>query len=137
MAQVAQKYDPSYFVATDEGQAPVEPGRFVRFDEVKTFSLVEGATFRPILGTNMLINYITVEPNSPNVPHSHAEEQIFFLIEGEMEFTLGEETRTITAGQFVVIPPWVNHGGGTKDKHARGIDVFNPPRRQLRELIEQ
>jgi quercetin dioxygenase-like cupin family protein len=137
MANSEQNYDADYFVATDGGQEPTEPGRWVHIDDLETFSFAEGSHMRPVLGQNMLINYIEVDPHSPNIPHSHAEEQIVFIIEGEMEFTLGEETRMIGAGQMVIIPPWVRHGGGTHEKGARSIDIFNPPRAQLRALLEK
>lgn len=128
-------YDKSYFI-DETAQEPTAEGRIVNLADVKKFSVVKGAQFQPVMGQNLLINYIQVEPHSPNVPHAHEEEQIFILLEGEMEFTVGDETRTIRKGDIVVIPPWVRHGGGTRDSSAIGIDVFNPPRRQLKEMIE-
>ncbi|MDR0489211.1 MAG: cupin domain-containing protein [Propionibacteriaceae bacterium] len=131
-------YDTSYFVPTDDAGTPTEPGRWLSWADAKEFSPVIGAVMRPILGKNLLVNYITVEPNSPSPPHAHEEEQITIVLEGEMIFTLGEETRVIKAGEVVYIPSWVNHGGGTgPDSGAVCIDVFNPPREQLRALIEE
>jgi quercetin dioxygenase-like cupin family protein len=45
-------------------------------------------------------------------PHSHANEQIVWILKGKMEFRLGSEQRVCGQGDVVV----------------RGIDVFAPPR---------
>jgi len=67
-------------------------------------------------------------------PHVHEEsEQICSLLEGEMEFTLGEETRTVRPGDVVVVPAGVRHSTrvapGVK---ALALEVFAPPRRDLK-----
>ncbi|MDR0489217.1 MAG: cupin domain-containing protein [Propionibacteriaceae bacterium] len=129
-------WDPTYFVEPDEMGVPTKPGRFTSVHEVKSFMPVEGAVFHPILGEDMLLNYIVSEPNSPLTIHAHAEEQIFICLEGEIEFVVGDEKRMLKAGDVAVIPPWVPHGGGTRDKGMIGIDVFSPPRKQLKEFVE-
>lgn len=66
--------------------------------------------------------------------HVHEEsEQISSLLEGEMEFTVGEEIRTVRPGDLVVVPAGVWHGtrvpaGG----RAVALEVFTPPRSDLK-----
>jgi quercetin dioxygenase-like cupin family protein len=61
----------------------------------------------------------------------HEEEQIVVVLDGEMEFTIDGDVRTMRPGDVAVIPGWVPHGARTNDTHCREIDVFSPPRRSL------
>ena len=43
--------------------------------------------------------------------HVHAgEDDAFYILEGELTFLFGEETRRATPGTFVLVPPGVEHG---------------------------
>src|SRR5262249_50278675 len=60
-------------------------------------------------------------------PHSHANEQIVWLLKGKMEFRLGSEWQVCGPGDVVVIPGGTEHEGGfTEDTEV--IDFFAPPR---------
>jgi unsaturated pyranuronate lyase len=48
-------------------------------------------------------------------PHSHANEQIVWMLKGKMEFRLGSEQRVCGSGDVVVIPG----GGSTRDGSAK------------------
>lgn len=39
-----------------------------------------------------MLTFVEFEPNAEFPPHKHPHEQITFIIEGEMEFKLGEKT---------------------------------------------
>lgn len=43
-------------------------------------------------------------------PHAHADEEVMFLLEGEAEAMVGEETRVVHANTAVYCPPNVMHG---------------------------
>jgi mannose-6-phosphate isomerase-like protein (cupin superfamily) len=43
--------------------------------------------------------------------HVHGEEDdAFYILDGELTFTFGDETATATPGTFVLVPPGVEHG---------------------------
>ncbi len=71
-------------------------------------------------------------------PHVHDEtEQISVILEGEMEFSLGEETRTVRGGDVVLVPRGTPHGMSVKEgKTALAIEFFTPPREDLRRLAK-
>ena len=65
--------------------------------------------------------------------HSHeANEQMGLVLEGSIEMTVGEETRVLTAGDYFYIPRGVPHGTKTLDKPVRVLDLFSPPREDLK-----
>jgi len=74
----------------------------------RTQNLVGGAS--PIQAKNFSIGNVTLEPNGGQVPwHNQEQEEVYFILEGTAEMCLGEERRTLTAGQAVYIPPRVFH----------------------------
>jgi quercetin dioxygenase-like cupin family protein len=68
-------------------------------------------------------------PGHEPKPHQHAYEQIVYILDGEMDFHVGEEIRRVKAGELIVIPPNVmHHGLVVGDKPAFNLDVFTPRR---------
>ena len=92
---------------------------------------------RPVFGGNLNLSFVRMEPNSEAALHEHSEEQIGFVLEGSCELTLGDETRTLRAGDVYVAPPFVPHGAVTREEECRILDAFSPPREALRELMER
>ncbi len=66
--------------------------------------------------------------------HHHVEQQIAIALSGELTFTAGGETRVMHAGDCVVIPPHVEHGGAAGPEGCNALDVFTPPRAGILEL---
>ena len=59
--------------------------------------------------------------------HSHGD-QWGFVVDGRIELTIGEETRTRTRGDSYVIPAGTMHGGKIR-KGFRAVDFFTDPDR--------
>jgi quercetin dioxygenase-like cupin family protein len=116
----------SYF--DQSGEASTEPGRWVSVSELKPLHLVPGIEFRPVSTETVMTNFYAFEPNAPAATHHHIEQQIAIVLTGELTFTVGEETRLMHAGDCVVIPPHVPHGGVAGPEGCTGLDVFTPPR---------
>ncbi len=112
----------------ESGEPSDEPGRFVRFDELDPIALVPSMAFRPVTTEAVMVNHATIEPNAELATHHHVEQQIAIIIAGELRFTVGGETHTMRAGDAVVIPPHVPHGGVAGPEGAVALDVFTPPR---------
>jgi unsaturated pyranuronate lyase len=60
-------------------------------------------------------------------PHSHANEQIVWMLKGKMEFRLGTEQRVCGRGDVVVIPGGAEHEAWFHED-TEVIDFFAPPR---------
>ncbi len=78
--------------------------------------------------------------NGPGVSdpaHFHTqEEEIFYVIEGEMEFTVGDRKIAATAGTTVLLPRGVTHSFKTMGSGARALVMMFPSgiERMFREL---
>lgn len=74
----------------------------------RTQNVVGGAS--PIQAANFSLGYVTLDSNGGQVPwHNQEQEEVYFVLVGTGEMCLGDERRTLTAGQAVSIPPGVFH----------------------------
>lgn len=117
--------------STQAGGEPTAPGRYVDVDAITPVEFVPGLTFRPVLGEKTMVNFVSFEPHTVAPLHVHEEEQIVIVLEGEFEFELDGDVRTMRTGDVAVVPSWVPHGARTLGVACREADVFNPPRRSL------
>jgi quercetin dioxygenase-like cupin family protein len=123
-----------YFAAHESTQAEGE-GKWVKWDDLEPLEVVPGLTFQPVLGDKVMVNFVSLEPNTEAPVHWHDEEQITFVLEGEFEFEVAGKKKVMRAGDALVIPPNVPHGARTHDSKCLEVDVFHPPRRGLLELM--
>ncbi|CAN5569209.1 cupin domain-containing protein [soil metagenome] len=79
-------------------------------------------------GTPFSAYIVTAQPGQGPPLHTHPYVEAAFTIEGMATITVGEETRTVTAGAIVVIPANTPHrfvnSGGTP---LRQIDLHASP----------
>ncbi len=123
------------YFAQQEGAEPAGEASFFKWDAQEPIEISPGLRFQPILGQNLMANFVSFEPNVVAPVHWHDEEQIAIVIEGEMEFEIDGEKKLMRRGDAVLIPPNVPHGARTYDTTCLEIDVFNPPRQGLLELM--
>ena len=72
---------------------------------------------------------ITIQPNRDGPPpHAHsAEDDAFYMLQGELVFTVDGEEVTASAGTFVLVPPQVPHTFANRsDEPARFVNVHAP-----------
>lgn len=85
---------------------------------------------RLITGDRMMIAHVYLKKGCIVPKHSHENEQITYILEGELKFWIGEDESQIVhvkAGEVLTIPSNVPHKAeaivDTLD-----VDVFDPPR---------
>ena len=69
-----------------------------------------------------------VDPGDEVKPHFHrAQSDSFYVLEGELEFLVGDRIVTATAGSYVLSPPGVVHGFRNVSGHpARVLNIHAP-----------
>lgn len=121
---------PVHFTTEAQGERGGE-GRYVDVDSIDPIEFVPGLAFRPVLGTGTMANFVTFAPHTEAPRHVHGEEQIVIVLEGEFEFDIDGDVRTMRKGDVAVIPSWVPHAAHTNDTTCVEVDIFCPPRASL------
>jgi quercetin dioxygenase-like cupin family protein len=87
---------------------------------------------------------VTFDPGSGVAPHFHrGHSDSFYVLEGEVEFHLGDETIRATAGSYVLAPPNVVHWfRNVSEAPVRLLNLHTPGgfvayRRELAELRDR
>jgi len=126
--------DPENYFAGANPQSDRQ-GQWVKWDALDPLEMVPGLTFQPVVGDGLMVNFVSFEPHTEAPLHWHDEEQVTYVMDGEFEFEVAGEVRTMRRGDAVVIPPNVPHGARTRDSSCLEIDVFHPPRQGVLDLM--
>ncbi|QIM68017.1 cupin domain-containing protein [Basfia succiniciproducens] len=62
--------------------------------------------------------------------HSHSHEQLTYVLSGSFEFTIGDETKIVNAGDVLYKQPNVMHGCVCLEKGVL-LDTFTPMRKDF------
>ena len=74
----------------------------------------------------MTFSYAAVAAHAGVHPHHHPEEEVWHIIEGDVEITLADATRVVHAGEAVVVPSNVEHSANAvTDFRAIVVDFPN------------
>jgi quercetin dioxygenase-like cupin family protein len=92
----------------------------------------EGVELRILHGERMTVAFFTLAAGSSVPEHAHDHEQIGSVLSGEMELSIGNEKRIVTAGQAYHIPSGVPHTGACLKGPAEVIEIFAPVREDWR-----
>ena len=106
--------------------APTLTG-FGSLDQIEEEQITDKITRRVLAGERGMIVWWRMKAGAHAAAHTHPHEQIVWLIDGKMDFRVGDERQVCGPGDVVVIPGGVEHEGWfTEDTEV--IDVFAPPR---------
>ncbi len=90
-----------------------------------------------LYGKDIMCSFLNIAPNTIIPAHSHPEEQILIVIEGEIMHTVDNLSRKLIAGDVAIQPSNVLHGGTTGKEGLKGIDIFSPIRQDFIELLKK
>jgi quercetin dioxygenase-like cupin family protein len=83
---------------------------FRNWEGREPLSLFPGVSAHSIGGEQVLLCRVRYQPGASVPRHSHEHtEQVMFVLEGELEMTVGSETRTLRGGDVVVVNRGVEH----------------------------
>ena len=83
---------------------------FGSFTGIEPHEFVSGVHLRAVGGDQVLLCRVTYEPGKrvPRHRHEHTE-QVMLILEGEVTMTIEDETRTLVAGDTVVVNRGLEH----------------------------
>lgn len=85
-------------------------------------------------GDNLMLVVIDITDGpraEPDPFHNHPHEQITYVVEGRINFVMGDEQFELGAGDMVTIPPNIPHAIQPLTAKVRLVDAFNPLREDM------
>ena len=82
---------------------------FIEPSQLAAKELLPGWVARFFHSQHMTFAYTEIAKGASVHRHHHPNEEVWNVIEGELEITLDDETRTITAGGAAVVPGELDH----------------------------
>jgi unsaturated pyranuronate lyase len=100
---------------------------FGTFAALREEQISENISRRILSGDQGMVVWWSIRAGVHVEPHTHANEQIVWMLKGKMEFRLGSEQRVCGQGDVVVIPGGTEHEAWFRED-TEVIDFFAPPR---------
>ncbi|NGQ93974.1 cupin domain-containing protein [Brevibacillus sp. SYP-B805] len=89
----------------------------------------EGVTRKAFSGEGATLALHVLQPGHEPKPHSHAYEQIVYILSGKVNFHVADQTVLLEAGGLLVVPPNVEHYAEViGDEPVYNLDIFTPKR---------
>ncbi len=118
-----------------------DEGREISLGSIRMWVQEDGTSTRSTLG----VAEFEVPPHAVTPPPHihHAHEEVFYVLEGELEFLVGTQTMRAGVGTFVMVPIGALHTfRNPTEKTARFLNTFTPSRyihyfEEMSQLIER
>ena len=101
-----------------------------RWDEIPLEKVTDMLDRRLITGDRMMLAHVYLKQGCIVPKHSHENEQLTYILEGTLLFTLGEDQSvevTVNAGEVLHIPSNLPHKAVAL-QDTLDVDIFSPPR---------
>jgi quercetin dioxygenase-like cupin family protein len=114
-----------------------ESSPFRSWNDRDAYEFVDGVHLHAIGGEQVLLCRVRYEPGKQVPWHSHEHtEQVMFILDGEVELTVGDETRTLGPGDVAVVNRGLDHkllseGGVTFMEALSPVPLDHVPDREL------
>jgi quercetin dioxygenase-like cupin family protein len=99
----------------------------IEIKEIESVNVFEGFSAKFIHTENLTLAFWDVKKDAVLPQHSHINEQVTQVLEGELELTIDGKTAIYREGCLAVIPPNVAHGGKAITD-CKLFDIFHPSR---------
>lgn len=96
----------------------------------KGIVLFQGTCLEGFAGEQLMVTHLTFAAGALAPLHSHPHEQITLVLRGSLAFSLGDEHRTLVAGEAVSVPGHTIHGGQAIGE-TELLELFTPVRQDL------
>ena len=101
---------------------------FVNRNECSQREIFPGVGIQTVAGDKMMLSFVELEPRPVVESHCHPHEQMGLMLEGELDFTIGDERQVVRPGEMWRIPGGVVHGAIAGPEPVKALDVFYPIR---------
>jgi len=123
----------------------IEPNKIYDYYDIQFTELVPGANSRLITGKGAQLSFLRMDPGSVFGHHNHPEEQVMIVIRGAIDEIILDHTSMmkkdtdspLAAGDALLLPAEMIHGGTNQPAGCDVLDVFWPPRPDYNASMEK
>jgi quercetin dioxygenase-like cupin family protein len=101
-------------------------------DEYARHTIFPGVTIGTCVCEKMMLSVVDLAPRSVVEKHQHPHEQVGILLSGKATFYIGDEEKTLKAGDMWRIPGNTPHRVVALDEPVKALDIFCPVREDYR-----
>jgi quercetin dioxygenase-like cupin family protein len=101
--------------------------RLHRWDEIALDKVTEMLSRKVVAGEREMLVQVYIKRGCLVPRHSHASEQMTYVLQGALKFHVGTEEITVREGEVIHIPSGVEHQSEALDDTFE-LDVFSPIR---------
>ncbi len=98
-----------------------------RWDEIALEKLTELVARKIIAGERQMLVQTYLKKGALVPRHAHESEQMTYVLQGALKFTIAGEEFVVREGEVLHIPSGLEHQGEALDDTFQ-LDVFSPPR---------
>ena len=106
------------------------PVRHFRWTDLPEERVTDAISRKLITGDRMMLAHVYLAKGCVVPKHSHANEQLTYILEGALHFWLGEDQKEeviVRAGEVLHIPSNLPHKALALED-TLDVDIFDPPR---------
>lgn len=107
--------------------AKTETLKHMRWDEIELETVNPMFQRHFVVGSGVMLARILLKKGAVVPMHSHHNEQITWVMEGALQFTIEGREVMVRAGEVLCIPPNLPHAAVAVEDTV-DIDIFSPPR---------
>jgi quercetin dioxygenase-like cupin family protein len=105
----------------------VAKAKYTKWNDVEIESLNSLIGRQMIVGTDLMVARILLKKGARVPLHSHHNEQVSYILEGALHFSIDNQEITVHAGEVLCIPPHMPHEALALEDTV-DLDIFYPPR---------
>jgi unsaturated pyranuronate lyase len=112
----------------EEPAPPSQEARYTRWQDVALEQVKPLIERQLIVGDNIMIARVLLKKGAFVPMHSHLNEQITYILEGALKFSIHDKEIVVAAGEVLTIPAGIPHEAVALEDTV-DLDVFTPPRK--------
>lgn len=107
---------------------------FIDIERQASIEPAPGVRLRTPHGEKLMLSLVEIDEGFEVPLHHHPHEQGGIVIRGQMDLTIGDETRRLSPGDMYIIPGQVPHRAVAIGGDVMVMDVFSPIREDYAKL---
>ncbi|MCP3890058.1 MAG: cupin domain-containing protein [Desulfobulbaceae bacterium] len=103
---------------------------FVKIEDLPELEITKGIRARAVTTDTISVVHVMLDNGAILPEHSHYNEQVVNVVEGELELTVSGEKFNLKPGNVMVLEPNIVHSGKALTA-CKVIDIFHPLRKDF------